>query len=114
MQWKKASEPPTKFGMYICKVEIMDEGMTFRPVAYCQYDNLKNEWTNPSVCYSKGEVVEWLDETIPSYTLKDLLDAWDAGYSKGNAEWGESEYSKADCEPDKPQYFKETHNIDIK
>ena len=52
---------PEKFGMYICHVKVIDEGLTFRPVSYCQFDTIRKEWTNPSVCGTKGEVTEWLE-----------------------------------------------------
>jgi hypothetical protein len=54
---------PIKFGMYVCKIKVIEDGLTYKPVAYCQFDTIKNDWTNPSVCNTLGEVEEWLDET---------------------------------------------------
>lgn len=52
---------PTKFGMYICHIRVIDDGLTFTPVSYCQYNTISKEWTNPCVCGTKGEVIDWLE-----------------------------------------------------
>jgi hypothetical protein len=62
-RWVKASESPKKSGMYICHIRIKEDGQTFLPVAYSNFDADKGEWTDPTVYYAKGEVVNWLDES---------------------------------------------------
>lgn len=52
---------PDKFGMYICHVKVIEDGLTFIPVWYCQFDTIKNEWSDPSVCGVKGVVIDWLE-----------------------------------------------------
>jgi hypothetical protein len=64
MQWVKCSERlPKNFGMYITKIRVKDNGLTFIPVAYNQFDTLVNDWTNPMCCGTKGEILEWLDKS---------------------------------------------------
>jgi hypothetical protein len=49
--------------MYITKIRVKDNGLTFIPVAYNQFDTLVNDWTNPMCCGTKGEILEWLDKS---------------------------------------------------
>jgi hypothetical protein len=52
---------PTKFGMYICHVRIVENGLTYIPVSYCQFDTIRNDWTSQSVCGTNGEIVDWFE-----------------------------------------------------
>ena len=52
---------PSKFGMYICHVKVIDKGLTLMPVSYCQFDTIRNEWTDQSVCGTEGIVIDWLE-----------------------------------------------------
>lgn len=53
---------PEKFGMQICIVEIIEDGLNYRPVAYQQFDTNKKDWTNPSICYQSCVVTHWFEK----------------------------------------------------
>jgi hypothetical protein len=52
---------PNKFGMYICHILIIEDGLSFWPVSYVQFNTDTGLWTNPSVCGTSGEVIDWLE-----------------------------------------------------
>lgn len=64
MRWRVANDFPDKSGMYITEVIIIDNGQTYRPVAYNSYNAILNKWYNVRACYESGEVSKWLDEKL--------------------------------------------------
>lgn len=52
---------PEKFGMYMCHVKVKEEGLTYHPISYCQWDSITKKWTRESACGTSGEVVDWLE-----------------------------------------------------
>lgn len=54
---------PEKFGMYMCHVKVKEEGLTYHPISYCQWDSITKKWTRESACGTSGEVVDWLEPT---------------------------------------------------
>jgi len=60
------SVKPEKDGMYICILHIVEDGFDFWPTSYVQWDSIRQEWLNPSICYISGSVTEWLRPYTPS------------------------------------------------
>lgn len=70
MQWIKVSDRLPEFkGSYFCKLENGTGSIGF----HSNYFNTPLEWD----CL--GKVEEWLDESAPSFSLKDMLDAYNQG-----------------------------------
>lgn len=87
-QWIKCSDRlPGKAKMYICKVTLVEDGITYKPVTYIRYDLEDKSWFNPMICGKSCVVYEWLEETeepLPTTGI-DGQD-WDSIFEKYSSE----------------------------
>jgi len=104
---------PEIFGMQLCTVKVKDDGITFFPVSYVQFDTIKGDWTNPSISGISCEVISWFEkkENVILFTESELKewhnklvgDAFEAGFLNGHSQGADIE--KFTNHPDKEQYL---------
>jgi hypothetical protein len=99
---------PEKFGMYRCFLNVKEDGLQFRPIGFQQFDTLKNEWTNPSICNKTCEVTHWLEEKENVYVLTEdeikefgehLLEMAEANYGEDAVMHHFNEYIQSKTNP---------------
>lgn len=62
---------PQKFGMHVCICHIIEDGISYYPASYQQFDTIRNEWTNPQICGKPCKVIKYLSEP-PLPTVEEL------------------------------------------
>jgi hypothetical protein len=53
---------PTKSGSFICHILVKEDGMSYWPVTYNEFNIDNQEWNHPSICGTSGEIVDWLEK----------------------------------------------------
>jgi hypothetical protein len=63
IQWVKVEDrSPKKSGMYVSKVKVIEDGLTYHPVDYNRFDVNTSTWSESRVGLQSGTVIEWLEE----------------------------------------------------